>query len=200
MSHDVALIDALNNVLWSYNQGQYKYMNEFIRLNKSSADMLLFGLFPNAKEVTESYAALNAVKTKLKQYDLSDPEVTLVSVGDGRTPRTASLFAFRTNLQCISIDPLLNTEKIPYWENNIKRLKCYPNCVEELDLCYDKVIIVAVHSHANMKNTLDHVRGKVRSMVAIPCCKPFVHEIKPKEFRDAGIWSPKNLVKVWRTI
>lgn len=154
MTREQALSEALNNVMWSYNQGQYKYVNEFFKLNKSGADMMQLGLFPNAKEVTESYAAFNAVRTKLKQYDLGDPEVTLVSVGDGRTPRTAALFAFRTKWQCVSIDPLLNTTKLPVWENSIQRLKCYSNYVEDVDLLYDKVVIVAVHSHAKRENLM----------------------------------------------
>ena len=194
------LSEAINNTLFAYNSGQQRYLNEFIKLNKSAADMLHLGLFPNAKEITESYSAFNAVKTKLKQYELGDPGVTVVSVGDGRTPRTAALFAFRTKWQCVSVDPLLSKEKIPYWESNIQRLKCYPNKVEDLDLMYNKLIIVMVHSHANLRNTLDHIRSPVRSVVGIPCCVAYKHEIRPKEFRDAGILSTKNLVKVWRTI
>jgi len=200
MPREEVISEAINNVLWSYNQGQYKYLNEFIKYDKSARDMLALGLFPNAKEITESSSALNAVLSKLKFYDRADPNVTLVSVGDGRTPRTAALFAFRTKWQCISIDPQLKQEKIPYWEQNVERLKCYPNKVEDLDLCFKKCVIVAVHSHADLHSTLQHIRGEVRSMVAIPCCVSYNHELKPKEFRDAGIWSPKNLVKVWRSI
>ena len=95
------LSEAINNTLFAYNSGQQRYLNDFIKLNKSAADMLNLGLFPNAKEITESYSAFNAVKTKLKQYELGDPGVTVVSVGDGRTPRTAALFAFRTKWQCV---------------------------------------------------------------------------------------------------
>lgn len=200
MTHETALTNALNDVVVSYNQGQHRYLNEFVRLYKSASDMLQLGLFPDAKEITESYAAFNAVSKKLKQYKFDDPEVTLVSVGDGRTPRTAALFAFRTKWQCVSVDPLLKVENIKYWEDNIQQLMCIPQYVEDIDLNYDKVVIVAVHSHANLQKTLEHVRGKTRSLVAIPCCKPYNHEIRPIEYRDAGIWSPKNLVKVWKMI
>ena len=200
-NHTSQLSEAINRTIWAFNHGQYRYLNDFIKLNKSGSDMLQLGLFPDAKEITESYGALNAVQTKLKQYDPMDPEVTLVSVGDGKTPRTASLFAFRTKWQCISIDPILDTGKIPYWEENIQRLKCIPKRIEQLDINEDKVVIVAVHSHANLQSILQHVWGKVRSLVAIPCCVPYIHEsIRPMEYSDSGIWSPKNIVKVWRTI
>jgi hypothetical protein len=199
--HNSALSEAINKTIWAFNHGQYRYMNDFIKLNKSGSDMLHLGLFPDAKEITESYGVLNAVQTKLKQYDLNDPEVTLVSVGDGTTPRTAALFAFRTKWQCISIDPILKQDKMRYWEENIQRLKCIPNKVEDVSINEDKVIIVAVHSHANLRSILDHVKGKVRSLVAIPCCVPYIHEsIKPIAYTDSGIWSPRNNVKIWRTI
>jgi hypothetical protein len=188
MPREEVISDAINNVLWSYGHGQYKYMNDFIKYDKSARDMLALGLFPNAKEITESSAALNAVLTKLKFYDRADPNIAVISVGDGRTPRTAALFAFRTKWQCISVDPQLNPAKIDYWEQNIDRLKCYPNNVEDLDLCFEKCIIVAVHSHADLHSTLRHIRGNVRSMVAIPCCILYNHELRPKEYRDAGIW------------
>ena len=199
-SHDIALTEALSNTLWAYNQGSHKYLNEFIRQWKSASDMLILGIYPNAKEITESYGAFNAVRNKLK-YDLSDPNVTLVSVGDGKTPRTATLFAFRTNWQYVSIDPMLDKTKIPVWESRIQRLKCIASKVEDVDLMYDKLIILAVHSHADLQETLQHVRGKVRSLVAIPCCVPYSCGLVPsKQYQDAGIWSPKNTVKVWRTI
>lgn len=201
-THNSELSEAINKTIWAFNHGQYRYMNEFIKMNKSGSDMLHLGLFPDAKEITESYGALNAVRTKLKQYDFDDPSVTLVSVGDGTTPRTAALFAFRTKWQCISIDPLL--KNCMHYEENIQRLTCYNSKVEDLDpsrLSFDKVVIVAVHSHASLQNILQHVKGKIRSLVAIPCCVPYVHDsIKPIEYSDSGIWSPKNRVKVWRTI
>lgn len=200
-NHTSQLSEAINKTIWAFNHGQYRYLNDFIKLNKSGSDMLHLGLFPDAKEITESYGALNAVRTKLKQYDLDDPTVTLVSVGDGITPRTAALFAFRTKWQCISIDPLLKVDKMLYWEENIQRLRCFPGKVENVDINEDKVVIVAVHSHANLQSILQHVRGKVRSLVAIPCCVPYIHEsIRPMEYSDSGVWSPKNIVKVWRTI
>jgi hypothetical protein len=39
----------------------------------------------------------------------SDPSVLVLAVGDGLTPRTAALFAFRTRWRAISIDPLMRT-------------------------------------------------------------------------------------------
>ena len=51
----------------------------------------------NAKELSESFACFNAARVHLAETFLpSDPHVTLLAIGDGLTPRTAALFAFRT--------------------------------------------------------------------------------------------------------
>lgn len=123
--HNEELSDALNRTLYSYGLGQQRYIEEFIKLNKSASDLLLLNVFPNAKEITESYAAFNAIRSKLK-FDLSDPNVAAVCVGDGYSPRTAALLAFRTNFQCISVDPGLNKNKIDFWTTHIQRLTCIP--------------------------------------------------------------------------
>lgn len=202
MRHNEELSDALARTLWSYNTGQQRYIEEFFKLNKSASDMLQLNVFPNAKEVTESYAAFNAVRNKLKS-DLSDPNTTVICVGDGHTPRTATLFAFRTNWQCISLDPGLDIKRIALWESKINRLHCIPKKVEDVDLNFKKATIVAVHSHATLDDTLDHVHADQRSLIAIPCCVSYrSKKYRPadKEYLDSGIWSPKNRVMIWRDI
>ncbi|CAF4573016.1 unnamed protein product, partial [Rotaria magnacalcarata] len=79
------------------------------------------GLFPNAKEITESYAVWAALrrfifsrfeKSSSKSID-SIPSTdhrqnAIIVVGDGMTPRTAALCAYLTKglWQCYSIDPI----------------------------------------------------------------------------------------------
>ncbi len=203
-----AISDSISNILHQYTTAQHRYLNEFIEMNRSGADMLMLGVYPNAKEITESYAMLNAVRNKLRA-DPKDPSITLVSVGDGKSPRTAALFAFRTKWQCVSIDPGLDQSieettglpKYQFWENKIERLTCIPSPVERVNISRDRVIIVATHSHASLREILVHVKGKVRSLIAMPCCVPYEHNETPcVSYRDAGVWSPRNEIKVWRTI
>lgn len=203
MQKNTTLSDQISATLHSFQDGQHRYMNEFIGQYKSAADLLALGIYPDAKEITESMAAFSAVRKYLKQYDPQDPKVTLVSVGDGKQPRTAALFAFKTKWNCISIDPGLDLTKIGTWENKIKRLTCIPQKIEDLSTIYcKKVVIVAVHSHASMRETLNIVQGEERSLITVPCCikwgKGFPRP--SKEFLDSGIWSPKNRVKVWKNI
>jgi hypothetical protein len=208
MQKNTTLSDQISATLHSFQDGQHRYLNEFIQQYKIAADLLALGIYPDAKEITESFAAFSAVRKYLKQYDPQDPNVTLVSVGDGKQPRTAALFAFKTKWRCVSIDPSLDLTKIGMWENKIQRLTCVPHKVEDINMgtypmSFKKVVIVAVHSHASMARTLDRIEGtELRSLISVPCCIEWGKGFpKPsKEYLDSGIWSPRNRVKIWKSI
>jgi len=173
-----------------------RYIDELIRL-KCASDMLYFGLFPNAKEITESFGAYSAIRDHCP-WAFDDSSVTVLCVGDGHTPRTAATFAFRSHWNCISVDPVLRL-KIKY--RMITRLKCLKQKVEDIEpIISDKIIIVAVHSHAKLQDALDRCVCKEAFIVAIPCCFP--QELDDREpdisYVDESILSPKNTVLCWR--
>jgi hypothetical protein len=180
------------------------YLKEFFDL-KCIPDIISLKLFPNLKEVTESMGAFYAVQKYILDNNFQlfkNPKIAAISVGDGSTPRTAALFAFRTNWNCYSIDPMLHTEREEF--KTIRRLTMIKDKVEnvKLDLSnYEKVIILLVHSHAGLKRTLNALQHKNRSLVTIPCCVP--HEIADKPYIgyvDTSIATAKNTVKIWRNI
>jgi len=73
-----------------------RYVNEMLRLS-CAPELLRLKLFPDAKELTESFSAYNAIRTHLAdEFKPADGRVTLIAVGDGHTPRTAALCAFLT--------------------------------------------------------------------------------------------------------
>jgi hypothetical protein len=137
MTNDVMIIHT------NYNPVLFKYINDFMGL-KCLADLTSRKIFPDGKEVTESQGAFWGVTKFLLNRDMSkfgDKQINLISVGDGRQPRTAALFALRTRWNCISIDP--NLAKIDW---DIERLTCYKSRIEDLDLTFDyRTIIVCVH-------------------------------------------------------
>lgn len=188
----------MNSITYREVRHLFQYINE-IHGCACFADMLVYKLFPNVKEITESCGAYEVVFHKTTKYALNDPAVTVVVVGDGNTPRTAAMFAMRTAYTCLSIDPRLKKDKIKYWENNIQRLKCYPCRVEDMTtMTFDKLLIIAVHSHANLQTTVDKFIAKERMVIAIPCCVAQELNYKPDmEYVDESIWSPCNTVKVW---
>lgn len=194
-------MEIMDGTLYSKNslkKGYMRYINKALGLSCFS-DMQKLRVFPNGKEITESFAAFHAAKHFVPFFDFKDESIDVICVGDGRTPRTASVFAFMTKNNIYSIDP--NLKKADYFEQNIQRLKCLRSRVEDINFESEKVIIVAVHSHASLKNTLEHIKGDQRALIAIPCCISYNHSKKPDyEYKDPGIWSPKNVVKVWKEI
>ena len=176
-----------------------KYINQLLKL-KSGPDMLALGLFPNAKEVGESFSAYEAARKYLRIFPLNDPNVVLIAVGDGCTPRTAATFAFRSTWKCISIDPSLKKDKIKW--SKINRLELINKKIEDVStLEYENVIIAAVHSHAPMNKILEKIKAKHRALIVMPCCvKQETGKEPDLRYRDYGVWSPHNWVSVWKDV
>lgn len=175
-----------------------QHIQSFVKW-KCASDILALKIFPNAKEVTESIGAYSAVKNHMLHKigaEFISPKIAVVCVGDGVTPRTGSIFAFRSAWTCYSIDPNLKMLNPP-----IKRLICLKRRIEDeiLDLTdFDQVIIVMVHSHATIKNTLRSIKGKRLHLVCIPCCvMQDIPNVTYLGYKDTSIWSPKNEVKIW---
>jgi len=173
------------------------YIDQFIRF-KASADMLAWGLFPKAKEITESLSAYYAV-VQSSGFDLSDPNVQVLVVGDGGTPRTGTVFACMTGWQVHSVDPEFNPKK--KWDE-IQRLKWYKSRIEDLkfDFGTSPVVLVHVHSHARLDASLASITGiGPRFIYAMQCCvtqKITGHE--PHDvYTDRFVWSPLREVKIW---
>src|SRR3989338_4278405 len=71
--------------------------------------LLNMKLFPNGKEITESFSSYYSIRDFLeysKRLDIiSDGNVICYVIGDGNVPRTAAVFASATNWRVLSIDP-----------------------------------------------------------------------------------------------
>lgn len=156
--------------------------------------MLNKRLFPNAKEVSESMAMYAAIKTKLKLP--INGGFNCVVVGDGHTPRTAALVAARTNYNCYSIDP--NMRQNPSWKQ-ITRLSIYDSKVENMSMSFDKhTIIILPHSHVDLKTCIQQISAPSYTLITMDCCFDNSLERNPDiTYRDQGVWSEKNEIKIW---
>lgn len=200
----IAYKDTESQITFTVKRPSNRYLDEFIRL-KCAPDLLAWGVYPNVKEITESAAAFDAVRTRMMDR-LGDPSITVLCIGDGASPRTAAMFACRTKWMCWSIDPKLS---VAPWEARIKRLKCMRFKIEDFQLCPGQpdemqnqsvdgdIVVVAVHSHAALKEA---ERFHPILTVAIPCCVPQMAfgRLPDKEYADWGIHSPERTVKIWR--
>jgi hypothetical protein len=176
------------------------YYFETLVKTKSSADWLAWGLFPNAKEITESLGCFEAVAQNIDE-DFNNDKVNLVVIGDGSTPRTAAVFATRTKWNCYSVDPEMRDRP---WDSMIGRLKTFKSKIQDVPLDLNgPTILVFPHSHVKINDAIKNlkVNGPLHIM-AMPCCLPlylkgFPHHI---EYNDNMIWSEKNLIKIWKNL
>lgn len=175
-----------------------RYIDEMIQ-SACFSDLLAWELFPNTKEITESCAAYAAVRRHLWRYNYrpGDKDIRLIAVGDGSTPRTAAMFACRTAWDCHSVDPNLRTQTSRW--SPIQRLTMHRKRIEEMNFKDDRpTIIVAVHSHAKLPESVQAVHSSRMALVAIPCCVPLELPRDPDTiYSDYGILSPERTVKVW---
>lgn len=179
-------------------QAMMRYLMEFVTLS-CAPDLLAMRVFPNGKEISESFGAFSAVRWRLPEFDLKDPSVNVVCVADGCTPRTGATFALRSNWQVYSVDPLMKggTRR---W-SAIRRLTTVATKIEDFSLEADNIIVVAVHSHANLKASIANLKAKRMAVVAIPCCVNLDLDVKPtRVYQDKGIISPCRTVKIWSNL
>lgn len=178
---------------------QRRYVNELLRL-KCGPMLLALQVFPNVKELTESFGAYHAVLNHLVPHgwDLNDRGTVAIFPGDGGTPRTAATFALRTQWQCYSIDPRLRQRPIYAM---VDRLELYQRRADKARFNARQVVVVAVHSHARLEESLRGIVADRVAIVAMPCC---VHLTMPSppdvEYRDPAVLSPQNLIRVWRDV
>lgn len=188
----------------SVKRPSLRYLDEFIGLN-CAGDLLRLGLFPNAKEITESLACFRAaVKCFGGMTSCGRDDITAVVVGDGVGPRTAILFSLRTRWNAISIDPVLRGEWAGLEPKGIRRLEGIPKAIGNTDKRHFRgdMVVVFPHSHAPTEQALDRFTcSGTRHVVWLPCCVTPNVPGRPAPdalYDDYGIWSPQRTVMVWR--
>lgn len=188
------------------------YLDEFLSLN-CAPDLLAAQLFPNAKEITETFGAWHMFKKHL--WNLKDnPNIVMWDIGCGSTPRTTAFFAFMTRWRlCTGIDPVVKYNgKI-----TLSRTKIIAKRVEEIHistiehmrdsyntdyitLTPSAQIITAVHAHVSLPTILRTIKSTIPTyIIAIPCCIKLELPYNPvDEYRDNKILSPHNLVRLYQ--
>lgn len=172
-----------------------RYVDRFLGL-ACCPDMMEQRLFPNGKEITESMGMFEAVWRRMPELFPGDPGVTVVSVGDGSTPRTAAMFAYRTRWTCHSVDPAMNAKA-----RDIRRVTEHRCRVEDVHLAVPgPLVILLCHAHVSWQQ-IKHLSGAPRHVVGLPCCRTFQMPRPPDtEYPDTDICSPKNVVQIWRNV
>lgn len=180
-----------------------RLLDEFLRL-KCAPDILATGVFPNAKELSESMGAFESLRRALFGIDrddlLRDSDIVLYDVGAGRKPRSAVLAAFRSRWSCVAIDPVID----PQAQNirKIRRVEVFSGKVEDYQVKPEDAgkfaIVFSVHNHATLSATMEALQLDKRpgyGMISIPCCVPHDVPMEWDEVRDDwGIKSGRRTV------
>lgn len=180
----------------TYEKAQLKYIEHFLATN-CAAELLNLKLFPNMKEITESWGCFEATHKLESPFNWDNPEVTCVVVGDGHRPRTGAMFAFRTKWSVISIDPEFHPKTY-----NVDRLSLIKRHVQNcsLDLGGRPTILVLPHSHANWENITEGIKdwGDL-AIISLPCCVKFNIPFTPMhQYDDMAILSPMRQVSIFQ--
>jgi hypothetical protein len=179
-----------------------RYFDQFLRM-RCRQELSENELFPNAKELTESFAAADAALYKV-DANPRDGDMTAVIIGDGSTPRTAATIALRSSWRVLSVDPALRVDTVRSWPLPIERLDVRAVRVEALsDRLTGRCIVVAVHAHVELARAIRSVErcgAEVVGAVAVPCCG-WTHDAPGlavvADYEDWGIWSPERRVIAW---
>lgn len=176
-------------------------------------------VFPSAKDVTESYAAINAIQrhSTLDAAVLASRRVMCIAVGDGCSPRTAALASYLTGWDCVSVDPNMHGRWLGgVGTEGIERLQCHAltwdayahSLVRSAPTAVDALVLLCVHSHhrfgageASVAEVRRALGNPPTAMASIPCCHTYshVHDVGPADlsYEDWGIFSAKRVVNVW---
>lgn len=190
------------------------YVDMFLKW-RCSRPLLEMGLFPDSKEIMESVACMEAVRTHLKDVlSFSDVNITCAVIGDGARPRTAALACFLTKWRrVISVDPGLKAS-----EQSIHRLelraKKIQDTVVDVDPRDSSIVLILPHAHVCPNVALACLQFPAQAslrplprivVVQLPCCDYEYHdrcvEMPPDhEYSDMAIGSSRRLVRIWRDV
>lgn len=200
-----ARVESRGRVEFTVPMPTTRYMDQLLEM-RCREELLRNSVFPNAKEMTESFAAADAAIHRTG-VDPRRDAVTAIVVGDGSTPRTAATLALRTCWRTISVDPALRVDRVAEWPFPIGRLELEPTKIQAVDMALSgDCVVVLVHAHVGLERAIQAVRrchGNPVAAVAIGCCG--VEHRAPgmslsADYLDWGIWSPERRVKVWRSV
>lgn len=189
-------MNEFKNSTFEKHARRYKslHINRFFSL-KCAADLVANQLFPNCKEITETFGAFDACQYLNEEFDWGNKDINVVCVGDGTRPRTAATFCYRSAWKSWSVDPALTNRHY-----NIKRLTCIPKKIEEIRLEFNEpTLICCVHSHAKLSDCIKSITAPKINIINIPCCFKSDLPFHPcLTYQDDQIWSEKNIVEIYK--
>lgn len=208
MSLPIRLSEENEKYFIEIEKPSLKYINFFLRLH--CAPLLVKSrFFPNAKEITETIGVFDTARRSLS-LDFQDTKICVVIIGDGHVPRTGFYTALMTSWKVYSVDPAMseNMEKISsalQLSQKSARLTVLPSRIEDCEIDaqdFHTVVLLFVHSHASLKNSLLALKNATNvHCVSLPCCQLDDLGIPPScEMEDKHILSVERTVKIYKNV
>jgi hypothetical protein len=156
-----------------------------------------------AKELTESYSALR----HLRPFLSGAGPWRVLHVGDGAHARTGAMFALKTRVHNVSVDPQLNLDAVGAWRERfgIRRLDLYKARIQDVaaelnELPPMPTLVTFVHAHVGVDDVLRRLRWDTAFSLA--CCTPRKQlsraHVTHSTGRDMGVLSPAREYQVMR--
>ena len=190
-------------------------------------DLAALNVFPDAKDISESMGALQAASTHYFQGKENGTgcwrqnDVLCIVIGDGNTPRTATLLSYLTQWTSVSVDPEMGEEWVGASPKGVQRLHGVRGTFEDwvvgtgpaaIDVSHFKhLLLLSVHSHNRFTGAA--AIGAIRKSMGVqhlPCCLvsvPCCHRFGPRKdigrtadhiYEDLAIFSACRQVSVWK--
>jgi hypothetical protein len=203
------------------SKGDHVLSNYFLRsIMYHPYPMFLLGKKNPTKEMLETTAAVYYLRQAILHLLVSDsnkrcsdsqqilndfldnPNVICLIPGDGILPRTGYLLALRTEWKVLSIDPIMDMDRVKSELDPLDNLICIRDTSENVDLkqYLDEIedpifIMVHVHSHANFQEGWERIKSISpkgnRLALSIPCCKGYVHTLPDDDLLFVKIDDPE---------
>jgi hypothetical protein len=186
-----------------------RYVREYLKKDCSGQLQELFSQSNNPyKEIAESMAAFTHIQNVI---DVTDRNNSFYCIGDGSLCLTGALLAFLTKGEAVSIDPVINIEKVGSWidRHNVQRFifnkSKYQDCPAHMDKPH---ILILVHAHVNLEELVRYFPSW-KYIYSCPCCNPIDQTFslayqKKNDIsvvlagRDIEMITPKNDVFIYR--
>lgn len=190
-----------------------KYVNSYLSKQCSADLQKLFNQSRNPlKEISESYGAYKNMAPYLEKTS----NVVNIFIGDGSLCMTGALFSFLTKNWSISIDPLINENKVInfkdevkpehfIFEKNVFQKSIYVDYAKNY---FDYYNIILVHSHVDIREVVKKFPNWKYIYVNPCCCKNkqlfTISDLKERNIQvlnygvDENILSEKNEVIIYK--
>lgn len=192
----------------------FRYIDEFLLLG-CSRELLSMKIFPDGKEITESFAVYNAIRKHLNSeyFGTNISNVTAVVIGDGSTPRIGSVLCYRTRWnQVVSCDPMMKTHE--NYQEKIRNLTLIKNKIENVSInCKNNnIVVICMHAHVDIQlslnslcfDTQNNCQNVRIAVIACPCCKwtdlqKRLYNTRPDlTYKDISLCSEMNTIHIWK--